>query len=190
MFRTFLFLCFLLSLTAPAFGQTPKIRPFSRVIFGSQYGYVPQNTTELSVPDPEGYRFHEHLWTNYVLLNVSRSWVVGFDYMFIFTRSTETGDNRFYYAGANVQYNFLSLDSDRHRFYAETGLRQSNYCACDPEPYKKEKLWYATLGLGYSYRVFHAAHLALRLPVLNFALNGPKGFHGFHYMTLGVEFRL
>jgi hypothetical protein len=185
--RTFLLFMLLNVLSAGAHAQ--KSAPFSRLIFGSQYGYVPQTTTELLVADIEAYRFHEHLWTNYLMTNLSRRWTVGFDYMFIFTRSTETGSDRFYYAGANVQYDFFSPENDRYRMYVETGLHQSNYCTCDPEPYKKAGLLYTNIGIGYSHRILPSVHLALRFPVFNFALNGPKEFHGFHYYTVGLEFR-
>jgi hypothetical protein len=180
-----LIICFL-SFFEPLFSQ--KERPFQHLILGSQYSFIRDNATELPVPDLETYRFTQHLLYNYIATNFGKRWQVGFDYMFIFTQSTETGNARYYSAGANVQFNVLKPDTDRHRLYLETGLHRSNYCSCSPEAYKKDGILYYSLAAGYSFRILPSLFMAIRYPVFNFAINHPRG--GFGNYTVGFEFGL
>ena len=183
-------LCLTFSFTIKAQVTDISNYPFRRTIFEVSAIGFPQDAYEDVPGTGRKYNYYENSLHLAILTNVSKYWLVGINYNYLWTRYKKQTLDNYFFAGINGRYE-RSIDN-RIRFYGDILAEMGNYCSCvkdvrfDNMPYKIENSFYYGVGLGVNYRINKS--IGLTVGHNRYYLIGKKyDSYGYGQLILGIQ---
>jgi hypothetical protein len=122
------------------------------IVVGTSLTYIPDIETINGIDQPGKYGYHEFTWATNIAADFSKYYRTGIDLKLIYTRSTLTGNNRYYMIGWFNRFKFYQ--SKNLIAFASVGPYFGNYCTCGADnPYRVDKLAYINYGPGLSVKL-------------------------------------
>jgi hypothetical protein len=165
-------------------------RPFKTLSIESYLSIIPDSFNN----DAGVLKQHlEYMYNITLFTNLSARWQIGLQYNHIWTKIEGNSTDKFYILGLVSRFN---MDiSHWLKLYGEPGIGLGNYCFClnnvrqpDERPFKKENMFYGSLGIGFMVKIYHP--LWLRVGASGYKwLNPSKDiyFGGINVPTVGLS---